>query len=112
MQPPSQFSLWLFPAGLQYAGALEGYQTRRAEQHQELQRGLGVFVLVDLFDFFLVTHHLSGIQARSMQVEPAVEHLLIERIETCRAVTSRGKRNIRGVKKRTRNYGRENEEMP
>lgn len=65
----------------QRGGALEGHQTRPVKPHQAFQRGLGVFVWVDLFDFPLVAHHLSGKQARSVQVEPAVEHLLVERID-------------------------------
>jgi hypothetical protein len=51
------------------------------KQHHACQRRLGVFVCVDLFDCSLVAHPLCGVQARSVQVEPGVEHLLVERMD-------------------------------
>ena len=65
-----------FMRGLQVALLVgSGHQPCLVAQNQALQRGLGVFVLVDLFNFSLVTHPLCGKQARTMQVEPAAEHL-------------------------------------
>ena len=38
-------------------------------------------MLVDLFDLTFVAHDLRDKQAWTMQVEPVIEHLLVERVD-------------------------------